>query len=177
MSRVRLLVAAVASVAFVAGCGHPPAERSPYAAEYDAAMERASEDFVRQALSDYRITDQEYGEATDRAVSCAAGQGVTVKVLSPGYSVSGGSSANDVFDDCSRRFLSDIELLYNAAVQNPENVPFEDLVVECLVRNGVVDAGYGRADYDRDMSAGTGPFAHLDSDPVALKCATTPREG
>jgi len=143
----------------LAGCGVTPPNPSPtIAPEWKALIDQALADpalssFQREILSDYVITDAEYGEAQNRYIQCMADQGWSVTFDGHGYSVTatpGGLHDGEQVDSatntlCENESLSYVEPIYLAIRDNPSAVSGPMLIRECYVRNSVPD-GAGLSD-------------------------------
>ena len=141
----------VGFVAGVSGCsaGQAPTDAfsGPYGPQVKAAYEAATDPAVKATLADGKITQAEYDAAVQRAVKCAADQGVTVTpekqpngLDTYGFIQTPNSDA--VFTSCEDAHLMQIELLYGQMVQNPQNRDMNDVYADCLKRAGVVPRDY-----------------------------------
>ncbi len=140
----------------------------PWASEFEYAHEQTDNSFVEAAIADGVVTDQEYSETIERLRECLAAVGITLTVsgLSLEYSIPGDDPdrAHSNFTRCSGESGEDyIGWLYNGMRRNPENLNESDILVACLIEEGLVDPGYSGADYERDVQDQTLPFADDDT--------------
>jgi hypothetical protein len=194
--------AAVVGVAvlilLVAGCAGPAAEpppptattshngvvfTGPYAAEFADSYDMTGvSDFARAALRDSELTDAEVAETKDRYVRCMAGYGITITNMreNGSHTAVGRDGAPD--GDVERRGtecelssgLMPVALLAAQLRSNPEHRPFEEIMTECLIRNGAVPASYTKEDYARDNETFAFPFLDERGEDTFDKCAETP---
>ncbi|NTW40278.1 MAG: hypothetical protein HGA44_10400 [Cellulomonadaceae bacterium] len=143
----------------------------PYAAEFAESYQSAESDFVRRALEDENISDAEYAEMTERFRQCLADVGITFKGFDStgAYSTTLAPNADDTHElvgTCVTESGQDaIGLLRDLISVNPQNLDTATIMAECLVREGVVEPGYGPDDYTTDS---TGRFADLEALPADL---------
>ncbi|QHC61351.1 hypothetical protein GSU69_00600 [Rathayibacter festucae] len=142
-----------------------PAFSGPWAAEFRSYFDDAASDFERGVLADGEITDQEYSEMTDRFSGCLEAAGFDFS----GFGRDGSYSAtplSPVDPDTSRQVTDDcgvesgertIGALYTWITRNPENVDEASIVVDCLHRKGLVDAGYTAEDWTRENAVSSLP--------------------
>lgn len=148
--------AAVLVSAAVAGCSGSEPGAGAWEAEYAWALEMATSDFERSVLADGEITRAEYEEATQRFLDCVNDQGASVATLDQGgyfiYEISGDLDLYDEISDECRIGTNDlIETLYVDQITNPDNVDFEELTVDCLVRAGLVEEGFTVAEFHEGL--------------------------
>ena len=181
-------------VLVVAGCSGPVVTAYPaWQAEFDRALARDDlSDFQRNILPDYDITDAECDEAQQRWQRCVEDYGFTVNLDRFGHSVEdpslgfGATQAelddsyrqmSEASDLCMRQYTSAVGTLYRAIVGNPENNDPMQMTVDCLVRNGFVEAGYTISDHQSLMESGGDP---LDLDrsrqDLIIGCINSPAE-
>lgn len=161
-------VGALACLMMLAGCGAsagtsatvPKDPSDPYAAEYTAAIDASSSDFVRQVLADHKITDQEFAESEDRYAACLKDAGIEpyrqdTEAGTKTYStvaLPAGDEASEAATTCSAQWLGEIESIYSAGLQNPTNEDWWVLVARCLVDQGVVPEGTTGKDVNDTMT-------------------------
>ncbi len=180
----------VGFVAGVSGCsaGQGPADAfsGPYGPQVKAAYEAATDPAVKATLADGKITQAEYDAAVQRAVKCAADQGVTVTPeKQPGglyqYELIQSANADAVFTSCEDAHLMQIELLYGQMVKNPQNRDMNDVYADCLKRAGVVPRDYTGQQFQADSKANSGPFSGMKTDgystmdPAVQQCMMDPQ--
>lgn len=123
----------------------------------------------------------EYQEAVDRYVKCLQDTGLSASAqLQEGgmyqYAITyptGTTEASPAETDCAEGTTLLIEPLYGAIQTNPENGDFPQLIVDCLIRNEIVEAGYSKADLFDELEANP---VFREEDQVAAKCLATPLE-
>lgn len=154
----------------------------PFAAEYTQAWEESDSEFVRQAIADEKITESEWSEVESRMASCFADAGATFEGHTPqgGYSAQKNSLSsermNEVMTACevsSGEHL--IGFLWFSAQKNPENIPPEVIISECMIRTGVVASDYTPEDFLRDNPTMGFPYLDPDTGPQGfLACNEDP---
>lgn len=139
----------------------------PWAAEFADAYNTATDDFTREVLADGVVTDAERSEMLARFTSCLNAGGVW---LTSEYRFDGSynftfdhsmdsDKANSVENDCSRssgEYL--IGALYSSTHRNPDHADIEQLIAECLTKNGVAPDGYSAANYRENRKSDKYPF-------------------
>lgn len=81
-------------------------------------------------------------------------QGFYVLSISGFSSPEGDPLVDQVVMDCEEDTVASVATLYEATVLNPLNRDWVDLVIECLLREGVVEPPYDRDDYAHDCCEG-----------------------
>lgn len=157
---------------FLSSCVYPESARpsaapsetgrfsGPYAAELYSAWKSAPEGFVRDALADGAISEQEYNESWSRYSTCLAEAGITVQsrefdgsYTTESVSALTGEEQEELISACSTR-AGEAEIIapFNWIRRNPQNLDENTIIAECLVRSGLAPRGYDGTDYDRDSS-------------------------
>ena len=162
----------VARLALVAGCAVAAAgcsgsgngtipSASPDLPEHwrlqiDQVLAGDPDEFTRQALADYQITDAEYAEARQRYKACIEerGPGLTVTlspdggadIAMPAEFTSGFDSESAAIDameqimnDCAALSSSWVESIYIGMQQNPRGLTVPQMIRGCFEANGVTD--------------------------------------
>lgn len=165
-----------------AGPERTDAFSGPYGPQVKAAYESATDPAVKATLADGKITQAEYDAAVQRAVKCAADQGVTVTPEKlPGglyqYSLISSPNGDAVFTSCGDSTLTSIEVLYSQVLENPQNRDMNEVYADCLKRAGIVPRDYTGQQYLADAKAGSGPFAGTTLDPDVQQCMLNPQSG
>lgn len=176
-----------AGVGLVAGTlvGCAPADVPEFTGAWSAQFEQAytatSNTFVRQAIEDGKVTDDEHAEMLERFRGCLDDVGITLTVNGRSYrwdipEGSNADKANEHFDRCSVEVGENyIGWLYYGVKRNPENLDEFEIISACLVREGVVPEGYSAADYADDNDARTFPFLDQEAGERAHeKCLDDP---
>lgn len=153
-------------VASLGGCASTdvPNFGGPWAAEFAQAYAATDNQWVRGAVEDGTISDQEYSEMVERLRSCLADVGITMTVVDNSYrwDIPDGSTAreaNDHFDACSHSVGETyIGWLYFGVRRNPDHRDESALIATCLVQKSAVPEGYDAKDYERDSEKQTFPF-------------------
>lgn len=152
------------AVVLVAGAGcaddaQQVAER-PWAAEFQRVYDEAPNDFVRSIVADGELTLVEMREAAARTNECLASVGSPATIDEgeggafmlgfyhrAGYEGHedmavhlGGPEIRDATFACEFEYFMDLWVLWDTIRVNPHGENFDDLVAECLIRNGLVDA-------------------------------------
>jgi hypothetical protein len=163
----------------------PPAFSGPHASLYIEAWGDADSSFVRDVLRDETISDQEWAEVVSRLSACFSRNGVEFLGFesSGEYGVDAGSVAADrvqeLFPMCERESgESPLGYLRNHILINPDGRDLDELILECMTREGAVAPDYTidsfRRDYEHltfpyiDMVDGEKTFWACNSDPLDL---------
>jgi len=134
-------------------------------------------DYSREILKDKKITGAEYQDADSHYIDCV-NESFPGSVQPPFYSAvqpdgslahafKGTDEDRMLFDRVEPRCLEEymagggIESLYWASIKNPQGLPLDELIVQCLVKQGLVDQEtYGvdelNADAAQDLNEDTG---------------------
>ncbi len=156
-----------------------PAFSGPWATEFERAYRASESDLQRKVLADGRITDQEMSALQDGFRDCLELQSFSEVTFTDDGGF--GLSAPDGWDDarvqesvtaCQASTLGQVDTLYFGMQRNPAHEDEWDLMAACLVRQGLVPAGYSAEDYGRDAPAGTFPFD--SGDPLFNACVADP---
>lgn len=181
MTTVGRIVLAAMILAALAGCAPEGTldVTGPWASEFEYAHEQSSNSFVEAAIADGAITDDEYAETIERLRACLDAVGITLTVTGHSLQYDPGDDpdrAHANFTRCSGEAGEDyIGWLYNGIRRNPENLNESDIVVACLIKEGLVDPGYSSADYERDSQSHRFPFTDDDTaQPTYERCLDDP---
>lgn len=142
-----------------------PRFSGPYAAELTQAWKESDSEFVRDVIADEKVSDQEWAELSTRMAECLAKAGLEFGgfddhgTYTVGPSRLTGDPLTRVLDGCE---TSTGELWVHALrlsmSTNPENVPIDELMTDCLIRNGAVSPDYTKEQFAQDNPAQTIPF-------------------
>lgn len=179
-----LTTAALVLLCSLTGCAVPgdrSNESSAYSAEFEEARNFADTDFEREVLADSKISRMEYQEAVDRYVNCLenAGLKVSAELQASGlyqYGITyppGTTEASPAESECAQGTTGIIEPLYGSVLMNPNNEDFLQLIVECLLRNKIVDNDYTKVDLLEELENSP---VFREGDEVAAKCLFAPVE-
>jgi hypothetical protein len=154
-----------------------PAFSGPWAAEFASAYDRAADDFSRSVIEDGVVSEQERSEMIDRFTRCVAdlGYGIDEYALDGSFHLTFApdTDADAAYEDvkgCSRSSgETEIGALYSWTHRNPDRADETVLIVDCLVRSGVVPSSYSTSDYANDALRDDYPFAEEDAGREALK--------
>lgn len=122
----------------------------PWAAEFQRVHDSATTDLVRDIVSDGELTLGEMREAATWANRCFDAVGSPAAIIES----RGGSFLNVLFEEedargypseavrtgsieCEFRYWNDLWVLWDMVRLNPDAEDFDELVVDCLVRNGL----------------------------------------
>ncbi|MDR1426465.1 MAG: hypothetical protein LBJ08_01725 [Bifidobacteriaceae bacterium] len=157
MNRFAAAVCLAMSVA-LAGCASQDDRETnsdPFAAEFEAEIAATDSDFIREVLTDHVISQGEISEALSLFSDCVADVGVMLSSLAietytaPTAQV---EAHRDEVRDCESRYYAPINYLVGTMERNPDNRDWDELTVECLVREGLVPEGYTVTEYKEVMS-------------------------
>ncbi len=155
------------------GPGAAPTGRftGPWADLFESTYAQTTSDDELRALEDGEITAEEYAYFQGRIVECLAGLGIDGH-FNPDGSLDY-SNAKDVSQEAIRDCNLDngirILTLHDAIVRNPTHRDETEIMLECLQREGVVGAGYTRADLENGVDLDA-----LGDDPAFAGCAADP---
>lgn len=181
--RAGAVFALVIALGALAGCTpvEVPQFAGPWSAEFAQAYSATDNRFVREAIKDGTVTDEEYAEMFERFRSCLDAVGITLTLNGHSYrwDIPDGSDAaraNGQFDRCSVEAGENyIGWLYYGVKRNPDNLDESQIVSACLVRAGVVPENYSAADYESDNEEQTYPFFDKEQGKKAhTKCLDDP---
>ncbi|MFK4729433.1 hypothetical protein ROT00_07090 [Agromyces mediolanus] len=179
MNALRIGVA-VAALLLLGGCAdttETPADLDDAPGWDDELSELragATTDLELLILEDGRITDEELAAAEDAFRSCAAGAGFEVTELQPG----GGYTIDGPFTEDGPPALTACEASFNRTSgqywlmeRNPAGIDEAELMVDCLVRAGVLDADITRSEYlealgTPPLTPGAPEFARCNAEPA-----------
>ncbi len=151
MTPIKVLVLLL-TVLLVAGCSSEEAQ-DPWEAQFTRARAEASTDFERSALEDGEVSRAEYEEANSRFKDCMDDRGFSTNLIQDSsglytYETAGGGEALDTaFVDCSTGTILLVGGLYSDTLLNPNNVLFEELLVDCFARAGLTDGDFTVDDF------------------------------
>lgn len=139
----------------------------PWAAEFADGYNGTTDEFVREVLSDGKVTDGERAEMLTRFTGCLNARGLTMTTeyrFNSTFSYSfdpdlGPDKAHDIENECSTSSGEyPIGKLYASTHSNPDHADFDGLIAQCLTRKGVAPTGYAVSDYHADVKADKYPF-------------------
>lgn len=144
----------LSALVVLAGCGVAKSESAagPYAALFVQAREAATSQFERDVLADDKVTRAEYEEAVQRFVSCVEDLGAQVTLQDQdGYYIYAIGANTAAYDEaavvCAPGTKALIEGLYVDTLTNPDNVDFDELIAQCFVEVGLVEAPFTGRDF------------------------------
>ncbi|MCM6763172.1 hypothetical protein NB037_12160 [Rathayibacter sp. ZW T2_19] len=138
----------------------------PWAAEFRAFSAEAKSDFERGALSDGDVSDQEYAEMTERFRACLEAAGLVFEgfaadgsyTAAPAGGAADAESSRDAATRCSEETgEASLGALHSWISRNPDNEDQAVLMVDCMVRAGLVDSAYTADDWTRENAASSLP--------------------
>jgi hypothetical protein len=135
----------------VAFGGDVPQFVGPWAMELTELYASSKSDLEREVLADEVITEEELLALEDWYAGCMAGQGLTVTVEELGYDL--GTDDQDVILAAEGVCKTDTLAVALDMRSNPDNLPWTDIVPDCLIRHGAVDPSFTREEYRANMTA------------------------
>ncbi|MFV0407907.1 MAG: hypothetical protein ACK5LN_13985 [Propioniciclava sp.] len=155
----------------VSGCEGATSEvdeqfTGPWAQQLRTAYEESRSELERQVLADGLITDAEYAELLGAFQTCIEDLGyeLTWEGDDGGFSIPGEQSPSEQqIAECSATTDGEASGYYVQMRRNPENLDEAEIMVDCLIRVGVVDPSYSPEDYQQDGLSGSGP-TYLDTE-------------
>lgn len=194
-ARIPRAAGAVVAALMLSGCGSlvpantantersaaPPAFSGPFAADLTAAWVESESDFVRAALDDQVVSDDEWRTLSARMASCLDDAGIRFE----GFEEDGTYSTSPILGspqeidatltECENwsgeRWLHPLR---RSMSSNPSNAPFEDVMTECLVRNDLVPPDYSSEDFVRDNPSLNFPFMGTPDEAAFWSCNSDP---
>ena len=160
-----------------------PAFSGPWASEFAASYDRATDDFTRSVIEDGVVSEAERAEMIDRFTRCVADLGYAVEeyALDGSFSLTfapdtDADAAYEEVKGCSRSSgETEIGALSSWTQRNPERADETTLIVECLARADVVPSSYSTGDYADDTSRDDFPFPDEDAGRAVLQgCRVDP---
>jgi len=142
--------------------GSVPSFTGPWAAELDSAYHKACAQVDRDILADGVISAAEIQELTAQYTQCLVNLGFTNVHMNPDGSGSMTAPAGKNMSEmessaqpcrCATGWFI-VGPLYQGMRGNPQNIDIPTIMAECLVRVGVVPAGYTAAKYMADGDSG-----------------------
>lgn len=184
MKRLGMFAAASAMAAvMLAGCA--PAEpepefTGPWAAEFSSFYQKADSDFARTVLEDGVVSELEIAEVWERFRTCLSSAGVTLGDVGADGSYEttfaedvGSDAANTATVGCSRTSgESYIAPLYFWMLRNPQKLDESTIIVDCLLKAGVVPDNYTVERFRVDTPAQSVPLEDPIDGPAALERCT-----
>lgn len=162
-----------------------PGFSGPFAAEYAQAWTESGSDFVRLVIEDEEISEQEWAEVEERMATCFSNEGATFEGHTPdgGYAAQknalSGERLNELMGECEKSSGEAwLGYLWFSAQKNPDNRPAEEIITECMIRNGVVAPDYAPEDFVRDNPTMSFPYLSSgEGQKGFLECNADPRTG
>ena len=158
---------------------------SAWSAQVKDAASSSSSELERKILADGMITAAEAAEARSAFASCMSAYGMTVEWAgdSDAFSVGVGTHYPNAEElatmgkrqaECSKSTPVTALSLYYQMRRNPQKQDEFTIIAACLVRKGVMPAGYSASDFARDRAMQPPPKP-FESD-AAGRCMTSPLE-
>lgn len=163
--------------------GAVPDFAGPWADYFTQMYVESDSDFVRAILEDELVTDQEYSEVYSLYRACDAALGIELGPEEPGGAATftfppelGSQAAVEADNECSKKSgHARVSGLYWAVRANPENLDHTTLLIDCLVEAGILERGYPRETFERDMMKFPYPWLHTVEDRETFNdCSTDP---
>ena len=159
--------------------GKVPDFTGPYASQFTTAYQNTSSDLARQILQDEQITESEFAEAQAALGKCLESQGYSDIAFFPdgGFSLTAPDGLSEaagekIMKECDASSgIGEVEPIYTSILVNPNNEDWDQLNVDCLIREGVVEPGFTKEDLDQ-WYANEDP--RLGNGGEADKCTTDP---
>jgi hypothetical protein len=185
--RLALVVLALCVASGLAGCskaaakvsGEPRASpahsksfEGPWSDLLQSTYKEATSNDERAALDDGVVSDQEYAYFQNKIVKCLSKHGLDARFSSDGSLeyTNKDHVGQDVINGCNEDHGLPLLALRDAMNRNPENLDENEIMVACLRRAGLIDAGYTAAMYaagtDADKFMTSSRFGSCNSDPL-----------
>ncbi len=151
----------------------------PYYQELKTAYNKATTDFERDVLDDYKITRAEYQEAEDRYLACLLDSGMhaSLEEQSGYYILSTPTSEADrpEIDTCRQGTINLIEPLYVDMLTNPDRLTPAENLFNCMKRKGLaLPQEYSAGNLSEDMHSGLANAPFNTDDPAFNACLANP---
>ena len=152
--KLLLTLACICLGVAVSSCSNKPpysegVANSPYREYLELALSNPLSDFQRDILIDGVVTLSEVTEAQTRFKGCFEDQGYSVGIDPSNGAVTWSVRPEDdrtvveaAYDACLDEFMTPVSALYYDMKMNPNNEDSESATVECLKRQGTVDADF-----------------------------------
>jgi hypothetical protein len=144
----------------------------PWASLFESTYAESNSEAERKALADGKISDQEYAYFQDKIVGCLASHGISARFGSD-RSLEYNTKRDvkqEVINKCNVENGMRVIALRDAIERNPHNRNENEIMVECLKRVKLVDAGYTAAMFaagvNIDTFINTELFDACNSDPL-----------
>jgi hypothetical protein len=144
----------------------------PWASLFESTYAESTTDAERKALADGKISEQEYTYFQTKIVDCLASHGISARFGSDrGLEYTTERDVKqEVINKCNVENGIRIIALHDAIERNPHNLNENEIMVECLKRVRLVDAGYTAAMFGAgvniDTFINTELFDACNSDPL-----------
>lgn len=142
-----------------------PHFNGPYAADLAQAWQESDSLFVRDVIGDGKVSEPEWAQLGARMSECLAHAGLDFGGYEDGgtYTVGPSSLSGDalsrLLDGCDVSTGGRwIHMLRTSMSTNPQNLPIDELMTECLIRNRAVSPDYTAEQFAEDNPAQTIPF-------------------
>lgn len=161
--------------------GEKPDFSGPFSAELNAAWDESDSDFVRAVVTDGVVSDQEWAELGTRMATCLDGYGITFEGFDDQGSYNG--SGNTLDQEELSDALAGCEAstgeawltgLRRSMADNPKNIPVEEVMTQCLVRNGAVAPDYTKEQFLQDNPNLSFPFMGTQEEEIFWSCNDDP---
>ncbi|XBH22891.1 hypothetical protein V5R04_06670 [Jonesiaceae bacterium BS-20] len=118
--------------------------------EFEEALAESTTDLQREILADQVITDEEFLELRQLHIACLNDAGIKAEMIPEGgYTVFAEmtEAETDIDMGCLDDSIMPIEPLYYAVRNNPKNIDFTEVIVECLQRKDLVSKDFTAKEY------------------------------
>jgi len=168
LARAVLVLTLTASCAGFAGCARASQPTNPYAAQYAAAEQATTSEYVKTILQSGKITVSDVKDSEQQVIKCTSDLGLNA-TFDPdpwgldqyGLVYTGNLSTDQIAaaKSCYDKWMGPILQLYNSQFANPDNLDWNTLVATCLVRKGLAPAGFTGQDYASLLAQQQQPFS------------------
>lgn len=164
-----------------AASGEAPAFTGPFAGELTQAWIESDSDFVRGVLADQLVDDQEWAEVTSKMEECFSDLGIKFEGFAGNGSYSTGpfsateQETEEIFTKCENSSGETwLHPLKRSMEHNPDNVAFEEVMTECLIRNGLMPKSYTKEEFLVDNPNLDFPFIGTPDEQKFWNCNSDP---
>ncbi len=171
-----LLAATTLAFPLMSACTPASEPQNPWCGEIESAIaELPADSFQRQALSDCKVTDDEFMQALNDYKTCMSDHGYPVKFQFEGgrylgrevdvpaasteeYSQEAAKQFETQNEQCDDNYLTHVEFYYVEMKSNPNNIDPTLEIIGCMQRRGIVDANYTPEQFNADLEDLAGTF-------------------
>jgi hypothetical protein len=136
----------------------------PYAEDFKQIADMHPAKITYNIIKDEKITLSELNDLINLYKKCLTNMGYKVSVdlkgnqsIKPSAHIKDRNTLSNDSEMCDKKYaFTDVQSLYWDIKGNPNNLDFEKIMTECLIRNKMVPNDYTKEDWRNDFYNGTG---------------------